>query len=219
MKHIFILLIYLYCGSVFGGGWEYLSLPSAKHYWQEWDYLTAVEHKTGFEYSQSDVCLDKEELLNSFPEGNNSNSYWNYINKYQQGHTSEIIELGSIQNVNIYEIVHYFKEPIDYIKILAFSNDDSNIICPFTIIADWNWQMIYARSEIVKYDGINVIHTTMQDHVVCQGTCPTTFYFTINNGLPKRYEVNSDCNGFWKGQILMFIRTIFGVWTESNCGN
>jgi hypothetical protein len=154
-------------------------LPSTKDVNMQWDMFYEIEHKSeGILHKISD-CISKNDLLNTFPARDNSGLYFDYVAKNHKNKNSTIFKLGLVDGLSIYEIVHSFSEPIDYIKILAFEHKD--MLCPFLLISEWNMQMIYSQSYIQS----NQITTKVIDNIAKQSHSIRQFNFTIENGLPK----------------------------------
>lgn len=187
------LLILLSLGSVAAasaGGAPYLNLSSAQKMPNSWDYYEQVEHKGDNSDSDSNVCANKEDLLNNFPVKDGSGLYWDYISASQQGRLAEQIELGSIDGVKITEIVLRFQQPVDYIKILNFTPSNTNLLCPFATIAELSSQLQYAKSELIEYHGTMAIKTAMVDNIAFKSPRALPFYFQLNGGLPHKIDLN-----------------------------
>ena len=172
-------------GPAFAGADGYSSLPSAKSLPNRWEHYIQIEHKGGFEGSTSSICVSGPDLLNAFPAKDGSGLFWDYVRQFQQGRLAEQHDLGTIQGTRITETVIRFKEPIDYIKILAFTPPDSDLMCPFATIADMDSVLEYSRSEIVEIQGVETIKTAMVDNIAYGSPRSIAFYFQLKNGFPE----------------------------------
>ncbi len=176
-------------GQAFAGGEEYFNLSSARKMQGHWDYYTQIEHKGAVEYTTSSVCLAKQDLLDSFPKRDGTGMYWDYLSMFQKGRSTMQFDLGYIGATKIIEIVHHFKEPVDYVKILSFTPPKSDLLCPFAIIADWNGQLQYSKSEVIEQGGLKLIKTAMTDKIAfgSKPEQPIPFYFKLEDGFPKKH--------------------------------
>ncbi len=187
MKPLIVIILLLHSFSVFSGELEMFSaLSSVKKMPFTWDLLYEVEHKEVESYHKTSQCVSKEDLVNNFPKGNRPGRYWDYVDKYQKERNSKIFLLGTIDQVQVFEVVHRFMEPIDYIKILAFEPKGTSLLCPFTVIAEWNRQVVYSKSTITKTGSKDLVVTKLTDNIAHQGPTPWSFVFRFENSLPVK---------------------------------
>lgn len=146
-------------------------LPSKTVAKFDWEVLVEVEHKEVETIYDTSECYSKIDLIETFPKRYYDFNHWS---------KNLFLEIGSIKGTKIFEIVHFYNNPESYyIKILAFENQKH--LCPFLIIEELNFQMIYSKSYIFQ----EKIITKMIDNIARQSHTISEFNFKLENGKPK----------------------------------
>ncbi|AVP99288.1 hypothetical protein C7S18_19885 [Ahniella affigens] len=164
---------------------DFSDLRSAERLPYSWDYYSEIEHKGVVSELRMNTCLKKSDLLKNFPVGTARNYYWNYVAAKQQQRNAKLQSLGSIDGIKISEILITFSEPVDFVKILAFSPVGSKRLCPFMLVSEWEWLVRYSPSSIVNEGGQQVILTALWDEVAFRVRGPMVTRFVIESGRPK----------------------------------
>ena len=146
----------------------------------EWDMVVEIESKAGLEWVKNDKCYSSKSIIDDVPHL--GSSYYDYLRANVQQRTTKVLNLGKINGIEVLEIVHRFKEPIDYLKIVGYKNENDEI-CPFIVIGEWERQVKYSASYIRD----NQVKSSLNADALQTGLV-YLFSFELIQGLPIYIE-------------------------------
>lgn len=161
-------------------------LPTSTTIAMTWELLYEAEHKSDAMVFSTSECATENDLVNTFPVDDKSGFYFSYLATHHQLKKSISTKIGSIDEIDIVEILHTFEQPRHYVKILSFKKQD--LLCPFLVVSEWNQQLIYSQSYISNEQVIS----KFIDNIAHKSPSIVEYNFIFIGGLPRyRQETQS----------------------------